>query len=65
MTAQTQIREIGKSINVDFTMKIDQKNYRFLDLWTWESEDAEKLELALKSAGFKVSRGDRTLAVRY
>lgn len=65
MNAQTLIREIGKSINVDFTMKIDQKNYRFLDLWTWESEDAEKLEVALKSAGYKVSRGDRTLSVRY
>ena len=53
MNAQSQIREIGNSINVDFTMKIDEKNYRFLDLWTWESADAEKLEMALKTAGFK------------
>lgn len=65
MSAQVQIREIGNSINVDFTMKNDEKNFRFLSLWTWESADAEKLEMALKSAGFKVSRGDRTLAVRY
>jgi len=65
MDAQTQIREIAKTVNVDFTMKINEKHYRFLDLWTWESADAEKLEMALKSVGFKVSRGDRALAVRY
>lgn len=65
MSAQVQIHEIGNSINVDFTMKKDEKNFRFLSLWTWETADAEKLEMALKSAGFKVSRGDRTLAVRY